>query len=88
MKVYSFWSADTTYFTKSKNLQNAKKLGRENYKSYLETCKYLGENPEADKSYFIPEALEEETVEWFNYMVKNNHDILILDDELYDLITE
>jgi tetraacyldisaccharide-1-P 4'-kinase len=68
-------------------LQNAKKIGRENYKNYLETCKYLGDEPaETDKSYFIPTEIETVTQEWFNHMVKVDPDILILDDELYTLI--
>lgn len=82
MKIYSFWSADTTYFTKSKNLKKAQAVGKENMKHYLETCEYLEEQPEAGKDYFVPEEVEEVTKEWFNHLIKTDPDTLILDDEL------
>ena len=86
MKIYSFWSGDTTYFTKSKSLKKAQEVGKENMKHYNDTCEYLGEKPEAGKDYFIPEKIEEVTKEWFNHLVKTDNDVLILDDELEKLI--
>ena len=88
MKIYSFWSGDTTYFTKHKGLRKAQAIGRENMKHYNETCEYLGEEPQADKSYFIPQAgeINEEAVEWFRYMIDTDPDTVILDDELYNLL--
>ena len=87
MKIYQFWSADTTYFTRSKNLKKAQAIGKQNKKHYLNTCKYLGEAPEEiDDNYFIPEELEEVEIEWFRYLVKNDSDIFILDDELEKLL--
>lgn len=38
MKIYSFWSADTTYFTKFKSLKKARETGELNKACYLETC--------------------------------------------------
>lgn len=88
MKIYSFWSGDTTYFTKSKNLKKAQAIGREVKKHYLDTCKYLGEEPnrEITKDYFIPEEVEEVSQKWFNHLVKTDPDILILDYELESLV--
>jgi len=85
MKIYSFWSGDTTYFTKSKSLKKAQTIGKENMKHYLETCEYLEEQPTAEKNYFIPEEVEEITIEWFKHIIKVDPDILILDDELYGI---
>lgn len=88
MKIYSFWSADTTYYTTSKNLKKAQKIGQENFKHYLNTCKYLEDEPEKlSKDYFIPKKLEEEKPEWFAYSAKNDKNIMILDDELYSLLS-
>ena len=86
MKIYSFWSNDTTYFTKSKSLKKAQLIGKENMEHYLNTCKELNEYPEADESYFIPSEVEEVEKSWFDYMVKTDPDILILDEELYQLV--
>lgn len=88
MKIYTFWSGDTTYFTKSKSLKKAQAIGKENMKHYIETCKYLEEEPAADETYFIPKAgeINEETVEWFQHMMKTDPDTMILDDELYDML--
>lgn len=82
MKIYSFWSADTTYFTKSKSLKKAQAVGKENMKVYLENCKYLEEQPKAEKSSFIPEEVEAVSKAWFNHLVKTDPDTMILDDEL------
>ena len=82
MKIYSFWSADTTYFTKSKSLKKAKELGKDNMKHYNETCKYLGEEPEADERYFIPTEVVEVEKRWFNHLMKIDPDIMVLDEEL------
>ena len=86
MTIYSFWSGDTTYFTKSKSLKKAQEIGRDNMKHYLETCEYLEEQPEVKEEYFIPEEVEKVTKEWFNHLVKVDPDTMILDDELYNLI--
>lgn len=87
MKIYSFWSGDTTYFTKSKSLKKAQSIGKENLKHYLETCEYLGEKPQEDLTddYFIPGEVEEITKGWFKHIIKVDSDILILDDELYNI---
>lgn len=88
MKIYSFWSGDTTYFTKSKSLKKAQLVGKENMEHYLETCKYLQEEPEVGKEHFIPDEVEKVTKGWFNHLVKVDPDIMILDDELNNCITE
>ena len=88
MRIYSFWSGDTTFFTKSKSLKKAQVVGKENMEHYLETCEYLGEQPEAGKDYFIPEEVEEVTLEWLRHSVKADFDTLILEDELYELISK
>jgi len=88
MKIYSFWSGDTTYYTKSKSLKKAQAVGKENMKHYLETCKYLGEEPEVDETYFIPQKgdIYEETAEWLQHMIDTDPDTVILDDEIYSLL--
>lgn len=86
MKIYNFWSADTTYFTKSKSLKKAQEIGKNNMKHYIETCEYLQEEPEVNESYFIPNEVETITAEYFTKMVKTDKDILILDDELLTMI--
>lgn len=86
MRIYSFWSGNTTYFTTSKNLKKAQAVGRDNMEHYLETCKYLEEKSEVDESYFIPQEVEKTTKEWFNHLVKTDPDTLILDDELFQFI--
>ncbi len=79
MKTYTFWSGDTTYFTKYKSLKKAQAVGRENMELYLETCKYLGEEPEADENHFIPEEVDQVTKGEMNYSVKHDPDITMLD---------
>jgi len=86
MKIYTFWSADTTYYTKSRNLKKAQAIGRDNMKQYMDTCEYLGEQPTADKDYFIPAEIEEVTAEYFRKFVMTDDDILILDDDLRNLL--
>jgi hypothetical protein len=86
MKIYSFWSGDTTYFTKSRSIKKAQSVGKENMELYLKTCEYLGEQPEADKDYFIPNEVEKVSKAWFNHLVKTDPDTLILDDELYSFL--
>jgi len=86
MKIYSFGSGDTTYFTKSSSLKKAQVIGKENMKYYLETCEYLEEEPEAGEDYFIPEEVEKVTKSWFNHMIRTDKDTLILDDELNELL--
>ncbi len=85
MKIYSFGSGATTYFTTSKSLKKAQAVGKENMNHYLDTCKELGEEPEADESYFIPESVESVTKSWFKHSVKVDPDTLILNDELYQV---
>lgn len=85
MKIYSFWSADTTYFTTSKSLKKAQEVGKENMKHYLKTCEYLGEQPEAEQNYFIPEEVEQVTKKWFKHLMEVDPDTLILDEELYNI---
>lgn len=82
MKIYSFWSADTTYFTKFKSLEKAREIGTENEKCYLETCEELGEQPTLTKDQFYPDEVEMVTKAWFNHLVKTDTDVMILDDEL------
>lgn len=86
MKIYSFWSADTTYFTKFKSLKKAREIGAENEKCYLETCEELGEQPTLTKDQFYPDEVEAVTNSWFSHLVKTNPDVMILDDELYALL--
>ena len=83
MKIYTFWSGDITYFTKYKSLKKAQAVGKENMELYIETCKYLGEEPEVGKEYFIPDEVDQVTKSWFNHLMKTDPDVLILDDELY-----
>ena len=85
MKIYSFWSGDTTYFTKYKSLKKAQTVGKENMKHYFDTCKELEEKPTADERYFIPNEVELVEKSWFDYMVNNDPDILILNDVLYQV---
>jgi hypothetical protein len=83
MKIYSFWSGDTTYITKSKSLKKAQKVGQENMIIYLDLCKEENEEPEADTGYFIPESVaEENNIEYVKMLVKTNNDVLVLDDEI------
>lgn len=87
MKIYTFWSGDTTYYTTSKSLRKVQDVGREVYKHYLETCKYLEEEPEVGREYFIPAEVYEETEEEFARMMKHySDDVVLLDDSLYNLI--
>ncbi len=87
MKIYTFWSGDCTYFTKSKSLSKAKTIGKENMKHYLETCKYLEEepHPDANERYFIPEEVEQIEKSWFDHMMKVDPDTMILDEELHHI---
>ncbi len=91
MKIYSFWSADKTYYTISKSLKKAQEIGKENKKYYMDTCEYLGEKPDPDvinpkNHYFLPESVELIKKEWFQYLMKTDSDTMVLDDELYNLI--
>ena len=86
MQIYSFWSADTTYFTVSKSLRKAQAVGRDNMRAHAETCEYLGVESTVDSGYFIPQDVEQVEVSWFKHFVKTDPDTLILDDELYTLI--
>lgn len=83
MKIYSFWSADTTCFTTSKSLRKAQDIGRDNMKTHAEACAYLGEEPTADSSYFIPSDVEQVEVSWFKHLMKTDPDTLILEEALH-----
>jgi hypothetical protein len=88
MKIYSFWSADTTFFTTSSSLKKAQSIGKENLQQYLDTCDYLEEDPklnELGKAYFIPSEVESITKLEFKHMLEVDQDILVLDDELYNI---
>jgi len=82
MKIYSFWSADTTYYTKSKNLKKAQEVGKENMKCYMECCEELGDEPNLTIDQFIPQEVESISAAWFNQSIKTDSDTMILDDEL------
>lgn len=82
MKIYSFWSGDTTYFTTSGSLKKAQAVGEEVMEQYLETCKYLGEEPQVGEDYFIPNRVEQVTKQWFRHLLETDRDTLILDDVL------
>ncbi len=82
MKIYTFWSGDTTYITKSKSLKKAQEIGRGNMKQYVQNCEYLEEAPESGKDYFIPESVEIETnIAFLKQMIKQNSDCFILETE-------
>lgn len=90
MKIYSFFSGDTTFLTTSRNYQRIQAIGRAGYKHYIDTCKYLGEEPDVGEDYFIParEDIAEETEkEWLRQLVKDN-DVMVLDDKIFDYIKE
>lgn len=87
MTIYTFWSGDTTYFTKSKSLKKAQEIGKENHRHYLETCKYLHEKPEATtKDYFIPEKVEKISLEFALWAIENDRDIFVLENETSDFL--
>ncbi len=88
MKVYSFFSGDTTYISKSRDIRKLQAIGRENHKGYIESCKYLEEDPEVGKDYFVPEKEDIETIDldtefdWLREQVKFDNDIVFLDEEI------
>ncbi len=88
MKIYTFFSGDTNYFTTSKSLVKAQKLGKEVYAHYLATCEYLGEksnfSKKEAKGYFIPLEVEEVSLEDFKRF-KNDSDCFVLDEKLENL---
>ena len=86
MKIYTFWSGDTTYFTKSKSLKKAQEIGQSNFKLYLDTYAYFEEEPTLAANYFIPEEVEEITIEYFRKLMTTDSDTLILDDNLRNLL--
>ena len=88
MKIYSFWSADTTYFTKFKSLKKAQAVGKHNMEAYIECCKEIEEEFEIEKSSFIPDEVEVVSRAWFNHLIKTDNDIMVLDDELYNLVKD
>lgn len=87
MKIYSFFSGDTTFITKSRSLRKAQKIGKEIEQSYLENCKYLEEEPEELNGYFIPEELEEISTDEAKRLVKTYNDIFVLENDLEAILT-
>ena len=88
MKIYTFWSGDTTYFTKFKSLKKAQAVGLENMQLYIDTCKYLDEPVEAGRDYFIPEQVDLERLEFARHIIKTDKDVMILDNDLEDYLNE
>ena len=86
MKIYSFWSADTTYFTKFKSLKKAQAVGDLNMEVYIECCKELGDTPELNKNDFIITEVEQISKAWFKYLMETDKDTMILDYELEALL--
>ena len=86
MKIYSFWSADTTYFTKSKSLKKAQLVGDCNMEVYFNNCEYLEEQPWLSKEDFIVTEVEPVTKKEFKYFMKTDKDTMILDYELETLL--
>lgn len=87
MKIYCFFSADTTFITKSRSLIKAQKIGKENEQIYIENCKYLEEEPEELNGYFIPEELEEISTDEAKRIVKTYNDIFVLENDLEAILT-
>lgn len=87
MKIYAFFSGDTTFITKSKSLKKAQKIGKEIEQSYIENCKYLEEEPEELNGYFIPEELEEISIGDAKRLVKTDKDTFVLEDDLEAILT-
>jgi len=81
MKIYQFWSAGTTYYTKSRNLKKAQEIGKGNMKIYRDTCKYLGEQPTVGIEYFIPTEIEEVAESYFEKVIATDPDTMIIDFE-------
>ena len=90
MKIYSFFSGDTVFLAKSKNLRKAQAVGRGGYKLYLATCEYLDEEPQVGSGYFVPQAGDicEESLEWARHLVATVDDVMVLDDDLETLLTQ
>ena len=90
MKIYNFFSGDTVFLTKSKNLRKAQAVGRDGYKHYLATCEYLDEEPQVGSGYFVPQAgdIYEESLEWARHLVATDDDVVVLDDELEALLAQ
>ena len=90
MKIYSFFSGDTVFLTTSRNYRRIQALGRELYKHYIATCKYLDEKPAVGEEHFIPareDVAEETGKEWLRQLVKDP-DVMVLDVEILDYLKE
>ena len=87
MKIYSFFSGDTIFITKSRSLKKAQKVGREIKQTYINNCKYLDEEPEELVGYFIPEELEEISTSEARRLIKTDKDIFVLEDDLEAILT-
>ena len=87
MKIYSFFSGDTTYITKSRSLRKAQKIGKEIEQTYIENCKYLEEEPEELNGYFVPEELEEISIYEAKRLVKIDGYVFVLEDDLEAILT-
>lgn len=88
MKIYAYWSADTTYYTTSSSIKKAKEVATDNYKDHLATRAYLGEEPDTSltmANYFLPYPPERVTLADFLWACSRDADIAILDDELHEL---
>lgn len=86
MKIYTFFSGDTIFITKSRSLSKAQKIGKEIEQSYIENCNYLEEEPEELNGYFIPEELEEISIEYARKFVKTEKDAFVLEYDLEELL--
>jgi hypothetical protein len=87
MKIYSFFSGDTTFLTKSRSLKKAQTIGRDIEQTYINNCKYLGEEPEELNGYFVPQELEEIRIGYARRLVKTDKDIFVLEDDLEAILT-
>ena len=86
MRLYTFFSGDTTFITKSRSLKKAQQVGREIEQSYMNNCKCLGEEPEKLNGYFIPEELEEISIDFAKRLVKTDSDTFVLENDLEELL--
>ena len=86
MKIYTFWSGDTTYITKSKSLKKAQEVGRDVWNHYRATCKYLEEAEAVGGEYFIPSEVEDLDWDWAKQLLRTDPDVMVLDNEILDMM--
>jgi len=88
MKIYSFFSGDTTYFTTSSSLKKAQDIGRGVKRNYYDNCAYLNEQPctDVNDDYFIPLELEKVSMSDFFRYTQIDNNICILDDKLEEIL--